>query len=212
MSQDTELDAWRREWQSQTTILADLRRQVERQSRWLKIGIAADILVTVAIGGGVIALAARWPQPDFVVLAVATWMFIAVAWAFGLAINRGNWSPAAMDTAAFVDLSIRRCRARLASAWFGACLGACEIVFNLAWVYRHSAEHRQPLLAWLLFGSLPMDLVWLFTLAFFGFLFWYRRKKHAELAWLLDLSGEAAGQSRVRRGWRLRRAKKMRKA
>ncbi|MGA2593317.1 MAG: hypothetical protein ABSH32_25655 [Bryobacteraceae bacterium] len=212
MSLDTELEVWRREWQSETTVPPDLRRRVERQSRWLKIGIAADILVTVVIGGGVIALAAHWPQPDFVVLAVATWIFIAVAWAFGLAVNHGNWSPAAVDAAAFVDLSVRRCRARLASTWFGACLGACEIAFNLAWVYRHSAGHRQPLLAWLLFSSLPMDFVWLFTLVFFGFLFWYRWKKRAELAWLLDLSGEAAGQSRVRHGWKLRRAKRMRKA
>jgi hypothetical protein len=47
MSMDTELETWRREWQSETAVPADLRRRVERQSRWLKVGIAADILVTV---------------------------------------------------------------------------------------------------------------------------------------------------------------------
>ena len=63
MSLDIELETWRREWQSETAVPPDLRRHVERQSRWLKIGIAADILVTVVIGGGVIALAARSQQP-----------------------------------------------------------------------------------------------------------------------------------------------------
>jgi len=62
MSLDTELETWRREWQSETTVPPDLRRRVERQSRWRKVTVAGDILVTVVIGGGVIALAAREPQ------------------------------------------------------------------------------------------------------------------------------------------------------
>ena len=186
MSIDTELETWRREWQSATAFPPDLRRRVERQSRWLKIGIAADILVTAVIGGGVIALAARSPQPDMLLLAAATWSFIAVAWVFGLTVSGGLWSPAAMHTAAFVDLSIRRCRAQLAATVFGAGLFVCELAFCLGWIYRHSAP-RAPLVTWL-FGSLINGLVWLFALAFFAFLLWYRRKKHTELNWLLSLS------------------------
>jgi hypothetical protein len=194
MSMDTELETWRREWQSETAVPADLRRRVERQSRWLKIGIAADILVTVAIGGGVIRLAARSPQPDMLLLAAATWSFIAIAWAFRLTISRGLWSPAAIDTVAFVDLSVRRCRAQLAATLFGAGLFVCEMAFCLGWIYRHSAP-RAPLLSWLFFGSLINGLVWLFSLAFLVFLVWYRRKKGAELAWLLTL-GEPSSLSR----------------
>jgi len=185
MNMDTELERWRREWQSEAAVPLDLRRRVERQSRWLKIGIAADILVTVAIGGGVTAVATRAPQPDMLLLAAATWSFIAAAWAFRLTIARGLWSPAAMDTAAFVDLSVRRCRAQLKATVFGAGLFVCEIAFCLGWIYRHKAP-RAPLVPWL-FGSLFNDFVWLFSLAFFVFLAWYRRKKGAELAWLLIL-------------------------
>ena len=185
MSMDTELETWRREWQSETAVPPDLRRRVARQSRWLKVGIAADILVTVAIGGGVIALAARSPQSDMLLLAAATWSFIAIAWAFRLTITRGLWSPAAIDTAAFVDLSVRRCRAQLAATLFGAGLYVCEMAFSLGWIYRHSVP-RAPLLSWL-FGSWFNGLVRLFSVAFFGFLVWYRRKKQAELAWLLSL-------------------------
>jgi len=185
MSMDTELETWRREWQSETAVPPDLRRRVERQSRWMKIGMAADVLVTVVIGGGVIALTARSPQPDMLLLAAATWSFIVAAWAFRVAVTRGLWSPAAIDTAAFVDLSVRRCRAQLKATLFGAGLYACEMAFCLGWIYRHAAP-RPPLVNWL-FGSLFNGLVWLFSLAFFVFLAWYRRKKRAELAWLLSL-------------------------
>jgi hypothetical protein len=185
MSLDTELETWRREWQSETAVPPDLRRRVERQSRWLKVMVAADILVTVVIGGGVTLLAARAPRPDMLLLAAATWLFIAIAWTFRLSTTRGLWSPASVTTAAFVDLSIGRCRAQLKATVFGAALFVCELAFCLGWIYRQSAP-RAPLWSWL-FGSVFFDLVWLFSLAFLVFLLWYRRKKRAELAWLLTL-------------------------
>jgi hypothetical protein len=176
---DSELETWRREWQSETAVPADLRRRVERQSRGLKIGIAGDILVTVAIGGGVLALAVRVPRPEMLLLAAATWSFIAAAWTFRLAVSRGLWSPAAITTAAFVDLSVRRCRAQLKATLFGAGLFVCEMAFCVGWIYRYSAP-RSPLLVWLCAAL---------SLAFFAFLAWYRRKKKAELSWLMGLSG-----------------------
>ncbi|MGO8789046.1 MAG: hypothetical protein ACLQVL_16915 [Terriglobia bacterium] len=187
MNIDAELEVWRQQWQSGTTVPLDLRRKVERQSRFMKIAFAGDVLVTITIGGATLGWALRSPRPEIVFLAVATWIFIASAWTFALMANRGNWSPSALDTAAFVDLSVRRCRARLAAVWFATGLFLVEIVFILGWVYNYSPAHRAPLLTWLFFGSVPIDIVWLGTVAFFGFLIWYRRKKRAELAYLLSL-------------------------
>jgi hypothetical protein len=153
----------------------------------MKIALIADILVTVVIGGGITGWALSSPQHDIVVLAVMTWLFLAAAWTFALTTNRGNWSPSALDTAAFVDLSVRRCRSRLTAIWFAAGLSLTEIVFCLGWVYNHSPEQRKPVLTWLLFSSLPIDFAWLFTMAVFGSLVWYRRKKRAEFVYLLDL-------------------------
>ena len=188
MNIDAELDVWRRQWQSGVEpVPPDLLRKVELQSRFMKIAFAADILVTAGIGGGVIALAVRSPKPDILLLAIVTWLFIFAAWTFSLTVNRGTWSPAALDTASFVDLSIRHCRARLAAVRFGTVLYLSEIAFCLGWIYRHAPQNRPSLLAWLVFSSLLIDMVWMCTLAFFAFLFWYRRKKRAELAWLLDL-------------------------
>jgi hypothetical protein len=187
MSVDTELEAWRQQWQSGTAVPLDLRRKVERQSLFMKLALIADILVTVTIGGGTTAWALRSPQPEVVFLAIATWIFIATAWAFSLLLNRGSWSPSAQDTAAFIDLSVRRCRGKLAAVSFGAGLFLLQIAFVLGWVYRYSPAHQTPLLTWLFFGSIPIDIVWLCTVAFFAFLVWYRRRKRAELAYFLGL-------------------------
>jgi hypothetical protein len=190
MNLDAELDVWRRQWQSEAPVPLDLRKKVERQTRFMKIGLLADILVTIVIGGGTIVWALRSPQSDIVLLAAVTWLFLAAAWTFALRVNRGNWSPSTLDTASFVELSVRRCRGRLAAVRFGAILFVCNIVFCLGWVYNHSADARKPLLPWLFFSSLPIDFAWLATLAFSVFLVWYRRRKRAELAYLLNLSGE----------------------
>ncbi|HLJ46594.1 MAG TPA: hypothetical protein VKU01_11335 [Bryobacteraceae bacterium] len=188
MNIDAELESWREQWQSETALPVDLRRRVERQTRWMKAALVGDLLVTLVIGGGVIWAAARSPQTDMFVLAGMTWVFIAAAWAFTLWVNHRNWSPSAMDTAAFIDLSIRRCRGRLAAVRFGVVLFVTEIVFCLAWIYQHDIRGQRPLLTWLLFGSLEIDITWLFTIVFAGLMVWYRRKKRAELEYLLRLS------------------------
>jgi hypothetical protein len=187
MNMDSELDVWRRQWQMNTDVPPDLRSKVERQSRYMKIALAVDILVTVVIGGGTIGLALRSPQPDMVLLAVATWLFLTAAWTFRLTVDRGGRSPSGLDTTAFVDFLVRRCRAALATIWFGAGLFVTEIAFCLGWVYHRTPPPRTPLLTWLFSNSLPIDIVWLSTLSLCGFLFWYRRKKRAELAYLQNL-------------------------
>ena len=187
MNVDAELEFWRQQWQSGTTVPLDLRRKVERQSRFMKIALLMEILVTVTIGGATIGWAVLSPQPKSILLAVETWIYIATAWTFSLSRNRGAWAPSAQDTAAFVALSVRRCRSRLAAVWFAAGMYLFQIVFVLGWVYRNSPAHRQSLFSWLLFGSIPIDIVWLCTVAFFGFLVWFGRRKRAELAYLLGL-------------------------
>ena len=217
MNMDTELEVWRREWQSDDAVPAHLRMMVARQTRWMRIALAAEILVTVVMGGGVTLLALRSPALDMLVLAAATWLFIIVAWVISVGVNRGNWKPAALDTVSFLEVSIRRCLSRLTSLAFAAGLFVCEIVFCLGWIYRRSGKPRQPLTSWLLFGSLGVDIAWVLTLIFVASGFWYWRKKRAELAHLLDLQAELGGKTeevisrRPRESWsRQRLARKRR--
>ena len=191
MKIDAELDLWREQWQSfsEAPALNELSKRVARQSRAMRLGLAGDILVTVVIGGGAASWAILAPRPGTVTLAVATWLFIAVAWAFAVLNRRGSWSPAALTTSAFLDLSIRRCRANLRTTTFGALLGLVELGFGLAWVF-HELSHPKslPLRSFLI--STPLMIVWLCTLIFFAFLIWYRKKKRTDLAYLLNLQQE----------------------
>src|SRR5450631_2864734 len=110
------------EWRQQSSPLPDLRARVERESRTLRMLVAADILVTIVIGGGVTGWAVFSRQSNVIVLAAATWLFVVVAWAFGIINRAKNWAPSAADTAAFLDLSIRRCRASISMVYFGVAL------------------------------------------------------------------------------------------
>jgi|GEM_PF-1391818 len=190
MNTDVELDVWREQWQVDTAVPFDLRKRVERQSRLMKIGLASDILVTIVMGGGTTAMALRSSAPDFALVAVVTWVFLATAWAFVLTVNRGLWAPSALDTAAFVDISVRRCGSVLTTIWFVSGLFVCEVAFGLEWGYIHAIKGHKTLSSWLLFGSLRIDVVWIIAAVFFCAIVWYRRKKRAELASLLELREE----------------------
>jgi hypothetical protein len=181
MKPDLELEAWRAQWQADTVVPADLRRKVERGTRNMRMMVAAEVLVTVTIGGGSALWAAGDPRTEMLVLAGAVWAFLAAAWTFAVISRRGAWSPAALTTADFVDLSVRRCRTRLAAARFGAWLYFAEMAFCLAWLYRDPAR-RVPLPA-IIFGAA--------TPVFLAGLARYRRKTRAELAGLLELQQAA---------------------
>jgi hypothetical protein len=186
MNVDTELDIWRQQWQAQPAVPADLRRMVQRQSRNIRLMLIADILVTVAIGGYTAWWAIASARPSVIVLAIATWSFIAAAWIFALKSGRGGWRPSGENTAAFLDLSLRRGRARLRAIRFGAGLWVCEVLFCLAWVY-HERATQEPLTLSAFLTSRAVMIVWICTLLFFAFLAWYQRKKRAEMAYLSDL-------------------------
>jgi hypothetical protein len=137
---DLELESWRAQWQADAEVPADLRRKVGRDTRHMRILLALEVLVTVTIGGGSIVWAALEPRAEMFVLAAAVWMFLAAAWTFAIVTRRGAWSPAAVTTADFIELSIRRCRGKLAAMRFGVGLYFAEMVFCLTWLYRDPAR------------------------------------------------------------------------
>ena len=187
MKLDSELELWRAEWQSASEspsdppMPADLRRRVARQSLYMRWLLAGEILVTVVIGGATIFVAAIDPRPAKLFLAAATWLFIAAAWIFALISRKNSWSPAAATTSAYLDLSIRRCRAALRSVIFGAILYAVEMAFCLSWVF-HETHSLSPT---------TIGIVTLVTLLFAAFLIWYRSRKRSELTYLQSLQEEA---------------------
>jgi Na+/proline symporter len=177
MTPDLELESWREQWQADTEVPADLRRKVERGSRNMRLLLALEVLITVVLGGGSTLLAMIDRRTGMAVLSAAVWVFLAAAWTFAVVNRRGTWSPSALSTAEFLDLSIRRCQRRLASAAFGAGLYVVEMAFCLTWLYWDPAR-REPL---------PAIIFCVMTPVFVFGLVWYRRKTTAELEKLLEL-------------------------
>jgi hypothetical protein len=181
---DLELESWRAQWQADAEVPADLRRKVARDTRYMRLMLALEVLVTVTIGGGSIVWAMLEPRAEMLVLAVAVWIFLAAAWTTAVITRRGLWSPAAVTTADFIGLSIRRCRGKLAAARFGLGLYFAEMAFCLAWLYRDPTR-RVPAPA-IVFGVItPVFLIGLAR---------FRRNTRRELARLEELAEDSSSR------------------
>lgn len=187
MGVQAEFDTWRRQWQGVPSEAeagrraVELRRRVERQSRWYVAGLIVPVLVTVLIGGGVVLHAERTGKPGDVAVALETWLFIVMAWAASIWIARGTWRPLSETTAAFVDLSMRRCRANLRAIPLAVGLYLAQLVVLVLLKYRYGS-------AGAVVPSLPPVV-----LGGGGFLAllvggrWYALKQHAKLRQLDEL-------------------------
>ena len=186
MQPDSELEGWRRQWQTDEVIPHDLRQRVERETRNLRRGIYAQIAVTAVMGGGSAGWAMVSQRPLAVALAAGIWFFIAIAWATSLGLSRDIVRPSAATAAAFLDLSIRRCRRRLQGLTAQAVLYVLILAFDLVWIY-HFVSETQPMDPWAWLTSRRMFVVWTITAVLAAVAVWYRRRILGELRNLLNL-------------------------
>jgi len=177
---DPELQAWREEWIAQPANPPDLAALVRRQSRIMRLTLLAEALVTVLLGGGTIWLAATRGKVDLAVLSGATWVFLAVAWGFGIRNRRGAWRPVVLTSSAYLEISIRRCRSAIRAVIFGMRLSLVEVLFCLAWIYNRNGNAS-------FLYSTPMMAVGVATVVCFVGCLVYRARKKRELARLLQL-------------------------
>ena len=159
MTLDPELDTWRHQWQARDAMPADVRRRVERDIRWMRLSYLSAVAVTVIFGGGTTAWALVSGDADIAVVAVATWVFIAVTWAVSLTIEGGpgQWKPASTTTAAFLEFSIARRIGARRGIVAAAVLYAAFSAFMLTWRFQNPA------------GEAPTD-VWSYLAA--RWIFW----------------------------------------
>jgi len=184
---DDELEIWRREWNSQPRVPVDLIRKVERQTVYMKLG-QLTLILPLLIGVAATA-AAVWLQTLLtIIFAVGVWSFILIMGYLRIKNSRGIWSPAADTTAAYVDLSIRRCRAQIKSIRLVYVVAPLLTTFVMAVDYLIIASY----------GVLKTRRDFLFMLAAFAYgggivaiVVWLMSKKRgkieAELAYLLSL-------------------------
>lgn len=189
---DRELDRWQHQWRAQDDVPGDLVKKVESGTRSMRRGVIAEIIVTIVFGGSSLIAALVLQQAEIAVLAIAIWMFIAIAWTASLLLRRGSWEPATFTTAAFLDLSILRCERALHAVTIQAILYVVILTFDLVWLfdYRSETSVREFLLR-------PMVLLFLLgvTPVAAGAALWYRRRLRGERHHLLQLRRQLDGVS-----------------
>ncbi len=142
MTHDPELDAWKALWQARDTVPAELRRRVEHEIRMGRRALLAPVAVTALVGGGMLAWALFLRGRELLVLAAATWAFIAITWLTALVLDRRighSRVPEAVTTSAFLDFTIRVCRGKRASIAAAAALCPIFLAFILVWRYQTGA-------------------------------------------------------------------------
>lgn len=175
---DLELERWQQQWRAQEAVPQDLAKSVEAGTRRMWRGVIAEVVITLVMGGGTLAWALAARRTEVNVLAIAVWIFIAVAWTASALLRRGAWQPLTATTSAFVDISILRCERSLQAIWIQAALYVVTLTFDLVWLYFYREESsarellmRLPVLV-VLFGVTPL----LAAAAM-----WYRRQLLREL-------------------------------
>lgn len=146
-----------------TPDLGDLRQQWQRQSppatdvAALRQRVAADTrtnrrtLVIVAVGtllmlGYSLLRAARSTEPNTWVSVVFVTCFAVLVWLVALVLSRGTWRPRDESIAAYIDLSIHRCRSVIVAAPIGIVLYVAGLIGSLAWRQRLLGVEWQQLL------------------------------------------------------------------
>jgi hypothetical protein len=137
---DVELESWRAQWQTVAAPPPDLKDRVQRETRIMRRVVVGELVVTLVFGGGSVTWAVLSGRTDAIVLAVGVWVFIAVAWTISILLRRDAWSPATLSTAAFLDLSILRCRRRREAIAAQAILYVLILAFDLAWIFFFEQE------------------------------------------------------------------------
>ena len=186
MNADAELESWRRNWQATSAVPPDLNARVERETRWMRRVVVGEIIITVVFGGGSLAWAVVSGRTDALVLAIGVWTFIAMAWGIAFLLRRDAWAPAALGTAAFLDLSILRCRRKREAVVAQSVLYVLILCFDLAWIYfARSAGTREGLASFL--TSSGVAWVWAVTVALGAAAVVHRRRLARELETLTNL-------------------------
>jgi len=144
---DTELRAWQREWREQaisSATVEELARSVRRGSRHAIYGTAAAALFTLIAVAPLIRRAIAGTIDTQFLTGILT--FVVLVWATALWLARGTWRPRDESTSAFLDVSIRRCRAAMFGVPVAFVLYAAELVYVLISMQRIEAVDMGTLL------------------------------------------------------------------
>jgi hypothetical protein len=144
-----ELGDLRQQWQQQSPPAADvaaLRQRVTADSRTHRRTLVIVAIGTLLVLGFALLRAARSDEPGPWVSLVFFTCFAVLVWLVALLLSRGTWRPRDESIAAYIDLSIHRCRSVIVAAPIGIVLYVAGLVGSLAWRQRLLGVEWQHLL------------------------------------------------------------------
>ncbi len=163
-------------WRGQgreATLAEQLAARVQRQSRRMRLVLAGEVIITLAVMGFVFGVMRGVGTPVSFRIAAATLLYTAGVWAFALWNRRGTWQPYGATTADFLALLRLRAERRIRSAWFCLTVVAAAAAFTVSDIAAAWGEGRVPPWEW---------SVWLaYCAAMIVWSLWYRWRAKAEI-------------------------------
>jgi len=188
------LDEMKQRWQAQATAgpdLTALRDRVaadNRNHRRTLVFVAIATLAVLLITFGYAWQSARtaaWFSFAF------TAAFAALVWLVAMWLSRGTWQPRDGSTAAYLEVSIQRCRSVILAAPVGVVLYLAGLAGSLAWKQRLLGLEWDQLLA------APSVIIagWIGAPLYSLGMLWNAQRHRKRLALLLDLRRQLSGKS-----------------
>lgn len=149
MTPNHELESLRQQWRTQASPAIDvatLRQWVAEDSRTNRRTLVIVTLGTLLMLGYTLVRALRSDEPNTWVSVVFVTCFAVLVWLVALALSRGTWRPRDESTAAYLDLSIHRCRSVIVAAPIGIVFYVAGLVGSLIWRQRMLGVEWQQLL------------------------------------------------------------------
>lgn len=149
MTPNHELESLRQQWRTQASPAIDvatLRQWVAEDSRTNRRTLVIVTLGTLLMLGYTLLRALRSDEPNTWVSVVFVTCFAVLVWLVALALSRGTWRPRDESTAAYLDLSIHRCRSVIVAAPIGIVFYVAGLVGSLVWRQRMLGVEWQQLL------------------------------------------------------------------
>jgi hypothetical protein len=189
-----ELDDMKERWQAQAATgpdIAALRERVAADNRSYRrtlvfLGVTTVAVLLVSFGQAWKgARTAAWFSFAF------TTAFVSLVWMIALWLSRGTWQPRDGSTAAYLDVSIQRCRSVILAAPVGVVLYLAGLAGSLAWKQRLLGLELEQLL------TAPSVILagWIGAPLYALGMLWNAQRHRNRLAALLDLRKQLSGKT-----------------
>ena len=167
---------WRTDEHRVLPLSDRIAQRVHRQSRRLRMILAGEIVLTIAMLIMSFTIVARGNGAGTLRVGAVVLLYTAAVWAFALWNRRGVWRPYAETTAEFVQLLRVRAERRIRSARFTqVVMGLTVILFGreVATTWRAGFASTLERGVWMLFGLYSVGIV--------AWSIWYERKARREV-------------------------------